>query len=80
MVQRKAIPVGHDRQILVTTERLNDGQWAVVASIIETTPNGERVVDLPVIEERFATEEEAETLGLTQARSWMEQNLPQAAA
>jgi hypothetical protein len=79
MVQRKIIDVGDDRQILLTTERLADGAWAVVASILEATPNGERVVDLPVIEQRFPTEADAETFGETQARRWIEHNVPRAA-
>lgn len=78
MVQRKVIPVG-DRRILLTTESLADGSWAVVASILETTPNGERVVDLPVIDERFPTEAEAQAFGDTQARSWLDQNVPRLA-
>jgi hypothetical protein len=79
MVQRKIIPVGNDRRILLTTERLAEDSWAVVASIVETTPNGERIVDLPVIEERFPTEAEAETFGETQARRWIEHNVPRVA-
>lgn len=79
MVQRKIIPVSDDRRILLTTERLNDGAWAVVASIAETTPNGERFVDLPVIEERFSSEAEAEEFGAAQARRWIEENTARAA-
>lgn len=79
MVQRKVIDVGDERRILLTTERLGDGAWAIVASILETTPNGERVVDMPVIDERFPTEADAQTFGETQARSWLEHNAPRAA-
>ena len=79
MVQRKIIPVDDERGILLTTERLADGAWAVVASIVETTPNGERVVDLPVLDERFSTEADAEAAGESQARRWIEQNVPRAA-
>ena len=79
MVQRKSIPVSSDRRILLTTERLADGSWAVVASIVETTPNGERVVDLPVGDERFTTEADAEASGEIQARAWIEQNVARAA-
>jgi hypothetical protein len=79
MVQRKVIPVDDERRILLTTERLADGSWAVVASIVETTPNGERVVDLPVLDERFSTEADAEASGESQARRWLEQNVPRAA-
>jgi hypothetical protein len=79
MVQRKVIPVNDERRILLTTERLADGSWAVVVSIVETTPNGERVVDLPVGDERFTTEADAEASGEIQARGWIEQNVPRAA-
>ena len=79
MVQRKIIPVDGERRILLTTERLADGSWAVVASIVETTPNGERVVDLPVGDERFTTEADAEASGEVQARAWIEQNVARAA-
>ena len=79
MVQRKIIPVDGERRILLTTERLADGSWAVVASIVETTPNGERVVDLPVGDERFTTEAYAEASGEIQARAWIEQNVARAA-
>jgi hypothetical protein len=79
MVERRIIPVGNERRILLTTEHLADGTWGVVASILEATPNGERVVDLPVLDERFATEAEAEAAGETQARGWLDQNVPRAA-
>jgi hypothetical protein len=79
MVERKIIPVGPDRRILLTTERLAADSWAVVASIVETTPNGERVVDLPVVDERFPTEGEAEAFGTAQAQRWIAENVPQAA-
>jgi hypothetical protein len=79
MIERKIIPVGHDRRILLTTERLAADSWAVVASIVETTPNGERVVDLPVVDERFPTEAEAEAFGAAQAQRWIAENVPQAA-
>ena len=79
MVERRVIPVGNERRILLTTERLADGAWAVVASILETTPNGERVVDLPVGDERFTTEADAEASGEVQARAWIERNVARAA-
>jgi hypothetical protein len=79
MVKRKVIPVDEERRILLTTERLADGSWAVVVSIVETTPNGERIVDLPVGDERFTTEADAEASGEIQARAWLEQNVPRAA-
>ena len=79
MVQRKVIPVGDERRILLTTECLTEGSWAVVASIVETTPNGEWVVDLPVSDERFPTQADAEASGEAQARGWIEHNVARAA-
>lgn len=79
MVQRNIISVDGERRILLTTESLADGAWAVVASIVEATPNGERVVDLPVIDDRFATQAEAEHFGESQARGWIEANVARAA-
>ena len=79
MVLRRVIPAGDERRILLTTESLAEGSWAVVASIVETTPNGERVVDLPVSDERFSTQAAAEASGEAQARRWIEQNVARAA-
>jgi hypothetical protein len=79
MVQRRVIPVGDERRILLTTERLADASWAVVASIVESTPNGERVVDLPVSDERFPSQATAEAAGEHQAREWIEHNVAKAA-
>ena len=79
MVQRKVIPVGDERRILLTTECLAEGSWAVVASIVETTTNGEWVVDLPVSDERFSTQADAEASGEAQARAWIEHNVARAA-
>jgi len=79
MVQRSIISVDAERRILLTTERLADGMWAVVASIVESTPNGERVVDLPIIEKRFASQSEAEDAGEGQARRWIDDNVARAA-
>jgi len=37
------------------------------------------VIDLPVLDERFSTEADAEASGESQARRWLEQNVPHAA-
>ena len=79
MVQRRVITAGDERRILLTAERLADGSWAVVASIVELTPNGERVVDLPVINRRFTSQGDAEEFGESQAWGWLKQNVPRAA-
>ncbi len=78
MVQRKNYPASRNCEISLATERLNDG-WAVVASIVHHTPDAARVIDLPVPTERFATEADAEGFGLTMAREYIEQNMPEAA-
>jgi hypothetical protein len=80
MIQRKSIPVNDEYGITVVTEQMNDGTWAVVATITQHTPNGEKVVDLPVGDARFRDQAEAERDGETQARDWLERNLPHAAA
>ena len=77
MVQRKRFPAPAGYTISVATERMRDGKWSAVATILQPTPSGERVVDLPVsTEARFPTEPEAETHELNRALEWVEQNAP----
>lgn len=79
MVLRKTFPVADDCKINLVTEEMPDGAWAVVASIAHRFENAERIVDLPVPSERFASEPEAEAFGLRLAREWIERNMPHAA-
>jgi hypothetical protein len=78
MVHRKSFPADNNCEIATTTERLADG-WAIVVSLKHHTDGAERITDLPVPAERFATEEEAEAFGLGIARAYLEQNTPRAA-
>jgi hypothetical protein len=79
MIERKTFPVDDEYSINIVTEQMKDGSWAVVTSIIQQTPTGEKATDLPINEERFATEAAAEEAGLRQGREWLERNLPRAA-
>src|SRR5262245_27228564 len=60
MVQRKIFPAHAGYSVAVASERMRDGSWSAVATIMHSTGTGERVIDLPVTEQRFETEEEAE--------------------
>ena len=78
MIQRKEVPVNDEYSVAVVTEDLPDG-WAVVASIKHHSPTGEQIVDLPVQNERYPDQLQAEEAGLAQARTWLTQNVPHAA-
>ena len=54
MVQRKDIPVNDEYTVAVVTEQMNDGGWAVVASIKHRSPSGEQLTDLPVTNLRYS--------------------------
>jgi hypothetical protein len=62
MIQRKTFRVDEHCEIALTTERMADG-WGVVASVKHRTGDAERIVDLPVPTEKFASEAEAEGSG-----------------
>ena len=79
MIERKQFAVDGEYSINVVTEQMKDGTWAVVTSIAQQTPTGEKTTDLPVCEERFGSETAAEEAGLRQAREWLDRNLPRAA-
>ena len=55
------------------------GHWAVVASIKHESPTGEQITDLPVRDDRYASQSEAEDAGFSQAREWIDRNMPRAA-
>lgn len=76
MVQRRRFAAPGDYSIAVATERMKDGKWSAVATIQQTTPTGERNVDLPISDARFATETEAESFEVSRAREWIERNMP----
>lgn len=79
MIERKEIPVTDDCAIAIVTERMADGQWAVVASVKHHREGTESTRDLPVPRERFPTQADAEAYGERQARAWLERNEPHAA-
>jgi hypothetical protein len=79
MIERTTLPVDDQYSINVVTERMNDGTWAVVASITHRSPTGEKVIDLPVRDVRFPSQGEAQDAGAGQAREWLERNMPHAA-
>jgi hypothetical protein len=79
MVERKTLQISQDRAIVVTTEQMADGTWAVVASIKQVAGDTESLTDLPVPEQRFATQADAESFGIAQGQEWIDLNTPRAA-
>ena len=79
MIERRTFPVDDQYSIEVVTERMNDGGWAVVASIKQRTPTGEKVIDLPVHDTRYPAQAAAEDAGVRQARDWIDRNVSHAA-
>jgi hypothetical protein len=79
MIERKHIPVEAGCGINIVTEQMADGTWAVVASIKHESPTGEKILDLPVRDDRYPSQDEAENAAFTQAREWIDRNLPRAA-
>ena len=76
MVQRKRFPAQGDYSIAIAAERMRDGKWSAVTTIQQSTPTGERNIDLPISDARFATEEEAEQFEVSRAQEWIERNTP----
>jgi hypothetical protein len=76
MAQRKTIPTYGGYNIAVTTEQMQDGNWAAVATVTQSTGTAQRNIDLPVPKERFATEADAENFGVKMAKEWIEKNIP----
>ena len=74
MVQRKRIPARGGYRIVVAAERMKDGKWAAVATIEQSTPTGERHIDLPISDARFGTEDEAEHFEVSRAQEWLGKN------
>ena len=79
MIERKHIPVDAGCSVNIVTEQMADGRWAVVSSIKHESPTGEKIIDLPVRDDRFASQSEAEDAGFSQAREWIDRNMPRAA-
>jgi len=79
MVERKHVPVDAECAINIVTEQMADGRWAVVTSVKHESPTGEKIIDMPVRDDRYASQDEAESAGFTQARDWIDHNMPRAA-
>lgn len=76
MVQRKTIPAYGGYDIAVATEQMNDGHWAAVATVTQSTGTAQRNIDLPVSKQRFATEADAEDFAVSMAKEWIDRNIP----
>jgi hypothetical protein len=80
-IVRKSFPTSHaDYTIIVTSERFRDGTWAVVTNVKQANPHGERMIDLPVPDQTFATQDDAEDFGLRMGMDWLKRNAPRTAA
>jgi hypothetical protein len=79
MIERTTLPVDDQNSINIVTERMNDATWAVVASLTHRSPTGEKIIDLPVRDTRYASQSEAQDAGVRQAREWLERNVPHVA-
>ena len=80
MVERKRFPAQGDYSIAVAAERMKDGKWSAVTTIQQSTGTGERNIDLPISDERFATEQEAQNFEVSRAQEWIEKNAPKLVA
>jgi hypothetical protein len=76
MAQRKTIPAYAGYDIAVATEQMQDGNWAAVATVTQSTGSAQRNIDLPVPKEWFATEADAENFAVKMAKEWIEKNIP----
>jgi hypothetical protein len=76
MIQRKTIPAQGDYRIAVASEKMRDGRWSAVATLQQSTSTGQRNIDLPVSDQRFDTEAEAERFVVDLAKAWIDQNSP----
>ena len=74
MVNRKTFPAYGNCSIALATEEMKDGRWAVVVTVTQSTATAERNTDLPVTDERFVSEAEAEAFGVRSAKDWIDQN------
>jgi hypothetical protein len=79
MIERKHIPVDAEYSVNIVTEQMADGTWAVVSSIKHDSATGEKVIDLPVRDDRYSSQSQAEDAGFSQARDWIDRNVSRAA-
>jgi hypothetical protein len=79
-IVRKEFAAGHpDFTIAVTTERLPENTWAVVSAVRHHSSYGEKTIDLPVPEQTFQSQADAEDFGARMAVEWLEKNAPRVA-
>jgi hypothetical protein len=79
MVERKHIPIDGEYSVNIVTEQMADGTWAVVSSIRHDSATGEKIIDLPVRDERYGSQGDAEDAGFSQAREYIDRNVSRAA-
>jgi hypothetical protein len=75
-MQRKIFPAYGGYNVAVASEQMKDGKWAAVATITHSTGTGQRIIDLPVPNQRFETEEQAEGSAVKTALEWIDRNTP----
>jgi hypothetical protein len=79
MVKRNSYPTNHPGcEITLTTERMKDDKWSVVATIEHHIGDGVQYTPLPVTSERFDTESDARTFGMAQAEEYLQRAEPAA--
>jgi len=76
MVQRKIFPAYGGYNVAVASEQMKDGKWAAVATVTHSTGTGQRIIDLPIPDQRFETEEAAERSVVKMAMEWIDRNAP----
>jgi hypothetical protein len=79
MVQRKTFPAYKGFDIAIATEQMADGKWAFVATVRQSTDTAQRDTDLPVSDQRYDTQADAESDAVRLATEWIDQNTPRAA-
>jgi hypothetical protein len=79
MIERKTFQTDRNLQIAVTTERMADGTWGVVASVKQLSERSEKITDMPVPGQHFASQADAESYGRNLAEEWIEKNSPRVA-
>ena len=79
MVNRHCYPTQFPgTEISVSTERMKDGKWSVVAGIEHQLGDGVQATPLPVTHLRFDTEQEAHAFGMAQATEHLDRAQPAA--
>ena len=79
MIKRHSYPTKYPGcEISVSTERMKDGKWSVVAGIEHHIDDGMQSTPLPVTHLRFDTEEEAQGFGMAQGYEYLDRMAPAA--